>query len=121
MSDLIGVLRRARCPDVLIELMYLIYRYIFTLITMYHTMRDAAKSRLGYVDYRTSLRTTGDLYASLLGRCYRHANKIFDAMESRCFDTGIRFLENREKVTVLHATIAIGLALFTLTLSLLLR
>ena len=121
MSVLIGAIRLTRCPEVFIELMYLTYRYMFTLITMYHTMRDAAKSRLGYVDYRTSLRTTGNLYTNLLGRSYRYANMNFDAMESRCFDTGIRFLENREKVTGLQTAAAVGFVLFTLTLSLLLR
>jgi cobalt/nickel transport system permease protein len=121
MSDIIGSLRRARCPDVLIDLMYLIYRYVFTLLAMYHTMRDAAKSRLGYADYVTGMRTAGDLYAVLLGRSYRHAGRNFDAMESRCFDTGIRFLENREKATGLHAAFAICMVLFTLSLSLMLR
>ncbi len=121
MSELIGVLRRARCPDVLIGLMYLIYRYIFVLLSMYHTMRSAAKSRLGYVDYRTSIRTTGNLYSNLLARSYRHANRNFDAMESRCFDTEIRFLESEKKVTVVHAATAIGLATITLCLSLLIH
>ena len=121
MPDLIAALRRARCPDVLIDLMYLVYRYIFTLTTMYHTMRDAAASRLGYADYRTSLRTAGNIYANLLGRGYRQANRNFDAMESRCFDTGIKFLENREKVTGLQLAAAAGLTLLTLILSLLLR
>lgn len=121
MSEIIGVLRRAHCPNVLIELMYLIYRYIFILLSMYHTMRAAAKSRLGYVDYRTGIRTTGSLYSNLLARSYQQANKNFDAMESRCFDTDIRFLENREKITGLQVTIALGLTGFTLGLNLLLR
>ena len=120
MSELIGVLRRARCPDVVIELMYLIYRYIFILLTMYHTMRDSAKSRLGYIDYRTSIRTTGNLYSNLLARSYRQANRNFDAMESRCYDTGIRFLENRERITGIQAAVAIAVTILTLCLSLLL-
>lgn len=119
-SELIGVLRRARCPDVLIELMYLIYRYIFILLSMYHTMKDAAASRLGFVDFRASVRTTGNLYSNLLSRSYRLANKNFDAMESRCYSTGIRFLENREKVTGIQAAAAIGITVFTLSLSILL-
>lgn len=121
MSELIGVLRRARFPDILIELMYLIYRYVFILLSMYHTMQSAAASRLGFVDYRASMRTTGNLYSNLLSRSYRHSNKIFDAMESRCYDMGIRFLENKEKVTGIQAAAAAGIASFTLGLSLLLR
>lgn len=121
MAELIGVLRRMRCPDVLIELMYLIYRYIFILLSMYHTMRDAAASRLGFADSRASVRTTGNLYSNLLSRSYRQASKNFDAMESRCYNTGIRFLENREQVTGAQAAAAIGVSILTLSLSLLLR
>jgi cobalt/nickel transport system permease protein len=88
---------------------------------MYHNMRDAAKSRSGYADYRTSLRATGNICANLLGLSYRRAYKNFDAMESRCFDTGIRFLENSGKITGLQAAAAVGLTLFAASLSLLLR
>jgi cobalt/nickel transport system permease protein len=84
-------------------------------------MREAAKSRLGFADYRASMRTTGNLFANLLGRSYRYANRNFDAMESRCFNTEIRFMENREKVTCLHTVFAVGITLLTLALSLLLR
>jgi len=119
MSELIGVLRRAHCPNVIIELMYLIYRYIFILLSMHHTMRNAAKSRLGYVDYRTSIRTTGNLYSNLLSRSYRQANNNFDAMESRCYDTEIRFLENRGKITGIHISVALCIIGCTLYLSLL--
>jgi cobalt/nickel transport system permease protein len=121
MPDLIGALRRGRCPGVLTDIMFLIYRYVFILVTMYHTMRDAAQSRLGYASCRASLRTTGNLFANLLGRSYRQANRSFDAMESRCFDTEIRFLENREKITGMQTVAATAVTLFTLSLSLLLR
>ncbi|MCL2336336.1 MAG: cobalt ECF transporter T component CbiQ [Firmicutes bacterium] len=117
MAELIGVLRRVRCPAVLIDLMYLIYRYIFILVHMHYTMRDAAKTRLGYVDYRASVRTTGSLYTNLLARSYRQANINFDAMESRCYDTQILFLENEAKANVVQYATAIGITMITLTLS----
>ena len=117
MPELIGVLRRTHCPEVLIELMYLIYRYIFILFSMYRAMRDAAASRLGFADHRTNMRTSGNLYANLLSRSYRQANKHFDAMESRCYDTGIRFLERREPVTRTQAVTAVSLIIFTVCLS----
>ena len=119
MSELIGVLRRARCPDVIIELMYLIYRYIFIILSMHHAMKNAAKSRSGYADYRTGIRTAGNLYLNLLSRSYRQANNNFDAMESRCYDTEIRFLENREKITGIHISVAAGIMVCALSLSLL--
>ncbi|GHU60334.1 hypothetical protein FACS1894171_1400 [Clostridia bacterium] len=121
MSELIGVLRRIRCPDVLVELMYLIYRYIFMLLSMYYTMRGAAESRLGHANYRTSVRTTGQLYSNLLARSYQQAHKNFDAMESRCFDKEIRFLETKKRIYTAHAVAAAGLAALALSLALTLR
>ncbi|MCL2504305.1 MAG: cobalt ECF transporter T component CbiQ [Coriobacteriia bacterium] len=118
MSEVIGTLRRVRCPGILIDLMYLTYRYIFILLLMFYTMRDAAASRLGFVDYQTSIRTTGHLYADLLLRSYRQAYRNFDAMESRCYGTGIRFLENRREMAGGHVATAVGITAITLGLSL---
>jgi cobalt/nickel transport system permease protein len=121
MTEIIGVLRRARCPEVLSDLMYLIYRYIFILLSMYYVMRDAAKSRLGFISYRTSLRTTAMLYSELMSRSYRQGGRNFDAMESRCYSSGIRFMDRREKVTALHAVCALVILTATVSLTLLLR
>ena len=120
MMEIIGVLRRLRCPGVLSDLMYLIYRYIFILLSMHYSMKDAAQSRLGYVNYRTSLRTTAMLYSGLLSRSYRQAGINFDAMESRCYDTRILFLEREPKVTAFQAvcTTLIIVAIMGLTISL---
>lgn len=109
LTELIAVLRRAHVPAVMVELMYLIYRYIFILLEMHRSMKDAAESRLGYTGLRVSLRTTGSVYANLLARSFRRAGACFDAMESRCYDGEIRFLETGKPVTVLHGAAACGL------------
>jgi len=119
MPDIIGVLRRFRCPSLIIDLMYLIYRYIFILLSLHRDMRDAARSRLGFRDYRTSLRTTGTIFANLLARSYQFAGKNFDAMESRCYDTGIVFLEQRATLSALQVVVCVLLLAFTVFLCLL--
>ena len=119
MPNIIGVLRRARCPDIFIDLMYLIYRYIFILLSLHHQMHNAAKSRLGFRDYRTSLRSTGGIYSKLLVRSYQIGSKNFDAMESRCYDSGIKFLEQPKKVTGAHLSFFLVFVLVSLFLSLL--
>jgi len=121
MPDIIGVLRKARCPDLIIDLMYLIYRYIFILLNLSHHMHDAARSRLGFINYRTSIRTTGQIYANLLSRSYNFAGRNFDAMESRLYDTGIRFLEQKHKLTSLEIVIAAAVIIITLFLSIIPR
>lgn len=108
MSEIISVLRRAHIPDIVIELMYLIYRYTFVLFEMYRSMKDAAKSRLGFVNFSISVKTTGKIYSNLLARSYQKAMRNFDAMESRCYTGEIRFLENEKKVSLLQAVIALS-------------
>jgi len=119
MPQIIGVLRRARCPELIIDLMYLIYRYIFILLSLHREMRDAAKSRLGFRDYRSSMRSTGRIYANLLARSYQFAARNFDAMESRCYDTGIKFLEQRIRCTFSHVLVSAMLLLASVGVSLL--
>ena len=119
MPDIIGVLRRFRCPSLIIDLMYLIYRYIFILLSLHHEMHNAVRSRLGFRDLRTSIRATGMIYANLLARSYQFASKNFDAMESRCYDTGIRFLERRAGVAPVHMGVAAALLLASLCISML--
>jgi cobalt/nickel transport system permease protein len=118
MPEIIGVLRKAKCPELVIDLMYLIYRYTFILISLHREMLNAAKSRLGFRDYRTSLRATGMIYSNLFVRSYLFASKNFDAMESRCYDTGIRFLEHRNKINPAHVSTFAALLFISLYISL---
>ena len=116
MSDIISVMRRARCPELIIDLMYLIYRYIFILLSLYHDMYDAAKSRLGFRNYRTGIRATAQIFANLLARSYQFASKNFDAMESRCYDSGIVFLERKKNISFPQGAVSAALVLISLGL-----
>lgn len=107
MPEILSVLRRAHVPSVMTELAVLIYRYLFVLLSAYETMQDAAASRLGYSTFARSIRTTGAVYGNLLAASFRRAGACFDAMESRCYDGEIRFLE-REKPVTLPAALLFG-------------
>ena len=96
MSKIIHGLRQLKVPEVMISLMYLMYRYIFVLLETYQGMKVAAESRMGYAHYWKSIRTTGLVYRNLLVKSYEHAMHNFDAMESRCFDGQVKFL-SKEK------------------------
>ena len=109
MPEILSVLRRAHVPSVMTELAILIYRYIFILLSACHAMRDAAASRLGYSGFRRSIRTTGAVYGNLLAASFRRAGACFDAMESRCYDGEIRFLEREKPVTAPAALLFGGL------------
>lgn len=99
MPEIIVVLRQAHIPCVITDLAVLIYRYIFLLFDTYHKMYHAAESRLGFCGLRKSLSTTGQLYALLLSGSFRKASACFDAMESRCYHSEIRFLTHKKPIT----------------------
>lgn len=109
MPEILSVLRRAHVPSVMTELAVFIYRYIFVLLSVYQSMRDAAASRLGYSGFARSIRTTGALYGNLLASSFRRAGACFDAMESRCYDGESRFLEEKKPVTAPAALLFGGL------------
>lgn len=96
MPEILSVLRRLHVPKVVIELAVLIYRYLFVLLSVYGNMNHAAASRLGYDGVRRSIRTTGQVYGNLLASSLRRAGAYLDAMESRCYDGEIRFLEEHK-------------------------
>lgn len=111
MPELLGVLDRVHVPGILLDLAVLIYRYIFLMLETYRDMHAAAESRLGYVGLKRSLKTTGMLYSGLLGRSFRRANDCFDAMESRLYSGGIRFLSPKKALKRSHIALLAGLTI----------
>lgn len=92
MPDILNVLRRMHCPKILIELMMLIYRFIFVLLSTASAIMQSQNSRLGNKDYKTSLKSFSGMASVLLLRSFKRANALYDAMESRCYDGTIHVL-----------------------------
>ncbi len=93
MTDILLVLRKIRCPELVIELMMLIYRFIFVLMEISSAISTAQDSRLGNKDFKTSLKSFGALASVLLIRAMKKSNALYDAMESRCYGGTIRVLD----------------------------
>ena len=98
MTDLLIFLRRVKCPSLLMELMLLIYRFIFVLLVCAHSIALSQHSRLGYGGYKTSLRSFGMLVSGLFVRSVKRSSALFDAMESRAYDGVIQVLEEEYPV-----------------------
>lgn len=108
MPQLIEVLRRWRLPDVVIELMYLIYRYLFVLLTVQRQMTISATARLGYRGLRRSVATAGKVSGNLLAASFRRSRAYFDAMEARCYDGRLAFLATVPPLKRRHVLAAAG-------------
>lgn len=116
--DILGVLQKLHCPGLLIELMLLIYRFIFVLMETASAISVSQNCRLGNKDYRTSLKSFGLLGSGLMIRAVKRASRLYDAMEARCYDGTIRVLtENRApKKKVIAAIVLFDAALLMFAL-----
>ena len=76
-------LERMHVPHLLVELMELIYRFIFVLTETASRIRLAQESRLGYQGVRRSLSSLGTLASMVFLRAWRKADRVYTALESR--------------------------------------
>jgi cobalt/nickel transport system permease protein len=86
MIDLLKVMKRVKIPDLIIELMLLIYRFIVILIEISDNITTAQISRLGRRNVKSTLKSTASLMSVLFIHSIRKANRLYDAMESRNYD-----------------------------------
>ena len=105
MQEILEVLRALHLPEVVIELMYLIYRYLFLLLEVQERMTTAAQSRLGYATWRASWYTFSHLSGGLLAGAFRRSGTSLDAMEARCCDGSLRFLVRLAPVRGRHTAV----------------
>lgn len=93
MLDLFYVLKRLHCPSLFIELMMMIYRFIFVLLEMAVSILTAQNCRLGNKDFKTSVESMGRMFSVLLIRALEKSNRLYDSMESRCYDGELNVLQ----------------------------
>ena len=98
LNEIIYVIKKVRTPQIIIELMYLVYRFIFIMRDSYKSMRKSIESRLGFIDYRTSLLSFGKIISNILIISLRKSNSFYDAMESRCYRGEIIFFLKEKKI-----------------------
>lgn len=92
MSDLIGVMRRLRCPSVLLDLMLLAYRMLFVLSAAVDDVLAAQRARLGHTGWRASLRASAALAAGLVIQLWQRAEALHQAALARNGDGPLRVL-----------------------------
>ena len=91
-TDLTMALEKLHVPHLLVELMELIYRFIFVLTETAGHIRTAQASRLGYGSAGRSLRSLGLLASTVFLRAWRKADRVYAALESRGYDGSLSTL-----------------------------
>lgn len=87
---------RKKFPGMLVELMELIYRFIFIIWEEAGKIHIAQTSRLGYDGFKNSLDSLGELVTTVFIRAFRRAERITVSLESRGFEGNFDFLVEEE-------------------------
>lgn len=93
--EIISVLRKFKLPEIVIELMMLIYRFIFVLLDTADLIRTSQLSRLGYSSIKKSFFSIAKLISNLFIRAYYRAQGLLTALVARGYDGKIRVLEKK--------------------------
>lgn len=90
--DMVELLRRLRTPPLLIDLMTIMYRFVFVLLASLQRMYTAQQSRLGYANRRAAMRSSGLLASRLFVDAYQRGTRMQIALESRGYSGELRVL-----------------------------
>ena len=88
MTDLFNLMKRCRLPAELIDLMMIMYRYIFITYEQAHEIWQAQVMRLGYSRPKEWIRSFATLCGMLFISSWNAGEDLIRAMDSRCY-TGI--------------------------------
>lgn len=95
MVDLIWVLRKCRVPPLAVELITLIYRFIFVLLETVGKIATSQSSRLGYATLKNSYFSLGQLVSNLFFRAYHRSQQLTVALLSRGYTGQLNVLETQ--------------------------
>ncbi|HUK39145.1 MAG TPA: cobalt ECF transporter T component CbiQ [Methanomicrobiales archaeon] len=98
MTDLFNLMKRARVPVELIDLMMIMYRYVFIFYKHAKEIYLAQKMRLGYGTPKESLRSLSSLCGMLFITSWNAGEDLIRAMDCRCYDGVIPSLGQVEPV-----------------------
>jgi cobalt/nickel transport system permease protein len=86
MVEIISVLKKLKVPGLFIELMGLIYRFIFVMMETAERIYTAQSSRWGYASVKTSYYSLGQLASTLFIKSYHRSQMLFTTLMSRCYN-----------------------------------
>ena len=92
MVDLMDFFRRLRVPEFLIDVMTVMYRFIFVLLETLGRIYTAQDCRLGYVNRRRAMESAGLLGSQLFVDSFRRTQRLQVALDSRGYSGTLRVL-----------------------------
>jgi len=94
MVDILSVLKALRLPPLFIELMSLVYRFIFVLLETADKIYTSQASRWGYASLKTSYASLGQLVSNLFTKAGHNYRMLYQTLTARCYTGELNVLEN---------------------------
>jgi cobalt/nickel transport system permease protein len=94
-TEVLQILRQLRCPPLLVELLLLMYRFIFTLLAIANDLWTAQNSRCGYRTWRRGMHSLGILVGQLLQRSLESYRQVSLSLAARGFNGDLRVWSSR--------------------------
>lgn len=86
MNQLIQVLKKLHLPHEVIELLILMYRFIFIFLEEIEEMKRAQEMRFGYINLRTSYHSMGMLISQLFKRIMQRYEALCIVLEMKLYE-----------------------------------
>ena len=99
MIEIISVLKKLKCPVLFLELMSLVYRFIFILLETADKIVTSQSSRLGYYGFKNGFHSMGQLVSTLFIRSYKRSQDLYTALEARCYNGELNVLEEKYQIS----------------------
>lgn len=118
-NDITHVLRKIGLPEFILDLVCMIYRFIFILLDTAESMLNSQNSRLGYINLTNGFKSLGSLLSNLFVNSLNRANTLFIALESRNYNGTMILLENDYKfcfknyILIILSLITYGLVFYS--------
>ncbi|RKI43157.1 cobalt ECF transporter T component CbiQ [bacterium D16-51] len=104
-DELVLVLEKLHLPGMFLELMQLVYRYIFILFDAASQMQTAAKARLGDCNIRQSFKTFAAIGGNLFVAALKKGNTYYDALLARGYQGRLELLTEEKPVRFWQAAL----------------
>lgn len=108
MTDTITLLRRLRVPELLLDIMSLVYRQVFVFQDTLSRVLTAQASRLGYADARKTRRSLGVAGGHLLANTFQQAQRATQGLLARGYEGSLRCLPAEYRIVPLNLAMGGG-------------
>ncbi|WP_316558166.1 cobalt ECF transporter T component CbiQ [Methanimicrococcus hongohii] len=107
MLELFSYFKRISFLDIFMELVMLIYRYIFVFLALLLNIQSAQAMRFGYSNFKRSIHSVGLLVGSLFVQTLEQGDRLYLSMNSRCYDGKLPYYDAKYKIMFSDALLSL--------------